>query len=339
MLEALLGAPSPNSLSDVHAAVAAILGPEGNQVSLATMLDALTANGLADLLTLQNAVVAIRGASNTNLGQLLSEDGFVNGMSQVMSKLLDLEERLDHIQAALGATPYNSLEIASVRGILWSLYQCCQQQGTGLPPDGVTDFCSSSSLSIDGLRYAVFTGPIEGVTLNESGTTLDGSFDGWSYYIQTTDPEPKVSGDPSAPQTWNTVTGSPTLYFTVAPQYSIKVCLRRAVVQECVLLESSSWGTNQFGAWYGLTWSPAYASTPYTLVGLTFYELVNGGEFDGYTMHPVSYTDVVYMSPDRGTNYSTGWPKTIGTGEQVTVYSQAPFSLYFCPPGIEPPPS
>lgn len=222
-----------------------------DQLAALEALAGVPAASLADLVT---AIAALRGLSNTNLGQLLSEDGYVNAQVQLQGRLLDIEERLDRLQAGIGAVPYESLELGSVRGYLASILGVLRQQTYGRLPSSTTDTnLSSGEVIYNGRRYAIF-GDIAGVTESDGGRTLTADWSGWQAYIQTTDPAPQVAGAADVPNAWIDLVGTGPINFSVAAAYTISVYLRAPEgLGDVVTLQSGIFnegGTNrQYAIW------------------------------------------------------------------------------------------
>lgn len=212
----IIGAVSPNSLSDVHAALEAILGPQGAQTSLNTLLTQLTRDGLADLkslydasLLVQAAVEGLRGTNDATLSSLLTESQYDTQSALMNGILLDIKACVCETRTLMRSLVYGGLY-------------------DDLPGDEVS---SGGSLMIEGRRFAVFTQLPTGVTAVDGGTTLLAS--DWSTYemlIQTTDPAPRIAGDTVAPGTWIPLSGTANKSASVGAQYPITAYLRSTLV-------------------------------------------------------------------------------------------------------------
>ena len=224
----LLGAPSPNSLSDVHAAVEAILGPLESQVTLYHLLSGLrgpTATNLGDVL---EGLAALKGSGADNLTTMGAKlDEVVSQLDNVRQAIVAQEGRLDSIQAALGGEPYNDLELATTRGLLQALLNCCRAARLGeFPATQPTDGRSVGAVISGGRKYALWPNPPEGVTVAANGFDITANWSGWQAYIQTTDPAPQIGGVADAPNMWLELVGTGTINFSVELNYPITVHLR-----------------------------------------------------------------------------------------------------------------
>ena len=224
----LLGAPSPNSLSDVHAAVEAILGPLESQVTLYHLLAGLrgpTATNLGDVL---EGLAALKGSGADNLTTMGAKlDEVVSQLDNVRQAIVAQEGRLDSIQAALGGEPYNDLELATTRGLLQALLNCCRAARLGeFPATQPTDGRSVGAVISGGRKYALWPNPPEGVTVAANGFDITANWSGWQAYIQTTDPAPQIGGVADAPNMWLELVGTGTINFSVELNYPITVHLR-----------------------------------------------------------------------------------------------------------------
>lgn len=204
--------------------------PATDLADLAASLEALQGTPAASLREVITTVTDLRGTSNTNLGQLLSEAQYVSAQTQLQSRLLDIREDLDVIKAALGASPYGDLELASARGLLNAILTTLRNREFGTPPISVSgDVPSNGTIVLSGRRYALFLPPIQGVTVASNGYDLSrssGSWLGWNAYIQTTDPEPRINTATDIPNQWLALAGSGSVNFNVSQQYPITVYLR-----------------------------------------------------------------------------------------------------------------
>jgi hypothetical protein len=183
------------------------------------------------------ALSALRGPNASTLDDLVKQASFAAYMSDVDdqltaldTKLQGVQTRLDNLLSDTGDGVNGYLASKTVRGLLWQLLQYAQQGFSGIPPtqqDG--DLQSEGSTIIEGRKYATFTPPIAGVDISGGGTVLTPTtaWEGWTYYIQTTDPAPHLSGDEVAPNAWLPLSGSAGVTFSVAVQYQIAVFLRQ----------------------------------------------------------------------------------------------------------------
>lgn len=150
----------------------------------------------------------------------------------INSRLEELKGQVDKLQAAVGAEPYSSLEIATVRGYLHSILQVQSQLLYGAAPSGSNVAVSDDFEIVDGRKYARFDGPIQGVTIAGNGYDVtSGQWSDWQAYIQTTDPAPQIGTAHDVPNVWLQLVGSGTINFSVAGQYQIRVYLKYAGLQ------------------------------------------------------------------------------------------------------------
>jgi hypothetical protein len=195
--------------------------------------------------TVTDAITALRGTGTFNtIAALYAKIGviestldanipLINGnILDIVGALATLDDRIDKIQAALGAAPYNSTEIASARSFLWAILQALQSNQIGTPPTTSTsDIVSNGSIVVGARKYAYFLAPITNVTVANNGYDLTRSpsgqsWLGWNAYIQTTDPAPQVAGAADLANKWIALSGIGTINFSVASSYSISVYLR-----------------------------------------------------------------------------------------------------------------
>lgn len=201
----------------------------GRLTALQTDISALRGDPEATLAAIRADLSALRGLSNTSLGQLLSESQYVSAQVQLNSKLLDIRSDLDALRVAIGAEPYNDLELGSVRGLLNAILRAVSQGTSGIPPAaGDTDIGNVGTAIISGRKYAVFVPPINGVSIGENGinVTATGSWSGWHAYVQTNAPSFYLNETLDIANEWIQLVGTGSYNFAVENQYSIRVFLR-----------------------------------------------------------------------------------------------------------------
>lgn len=189
---------------------------------------------------LENAVEVMRGTGSLgNLTEIHARLSTIEGAIDqsfplITSRLGDLQTRLDAIQAGIGAVPYNSLEVASVRGLLNSILRVLSAQASGLAPIlQAGDISSSGTTVVNGLRFATFAEPISGIVVQNdirNVTTDNGNWAGWQAYIQTNAPTSVVNGSNDAVNTWINLAGTGNYNFAVNDEFQITVYLRFASV-------------------------------------------------------------------------------------------------------------
>jgi hypothetical protein len=215
--------------------------------TIVTKLDGIltaltTANGNIDAAPIVTAIQALAGPAPgktiTDLYALFSYGSGIrpyNLLDNQYLKLIDIVDLLTKSNAALGAVPYNSLELASVRGLLSSLLFATQQIGI-LPDGNVSSYPQSdTTLTLGGRRYVVWPALV-GITESTDMTELTPatSWSGYSIYIQTSAPSaklhdittPAASIDAIAVNSWVDLGGSDTLAFSVDASYVVKGYLR-----------------------------------------------------------------------------------------------------------------
>lgn len=240
----LRGTTDPATLAAVRDAISSLLAEAQDQgVTLADMLGALAEHHAGLLLALQSFEVGIRGGSNATLADMLTEDQYVSSQVQLQSRLADIEQRVATLEEAVGAGEFADLNLVSVRGLLNALYQCCRDGLLGLSPiGGAVAYVSGSSLLIDGRKCAIFGGELDGLDISSNGDEITPRTPGWRAWIQTTDPEPQVSGMPSVPGTWLELQEDVPHSFCVDGRYQITVYLEQGEVapEECVVIWDAS---------------------------------------------------------------------------------------------------
>lgn len=338
VLESLLGAGSPNSISDVHAALEAIHGPEGDRVSLPLLLDSLTRGGLADLKSISDAIGLLRGTGARTVQSLLSEAYFAEFAVQLMVDLSQMREDIALLKAAIGASPFESLELSSVRGLLYALLQAQNVGLYGPVPGGVNDATSGTDYVQMGRRYAVFSTVPDPLTIDASGINVTApSWEGWRVYIQTRDPHPWISGDIESPNTWLSLTGSGVRDFSVEAQYTIRAYLRREVLNPlCVELPTATRLGSQ---------RVIFPDEPPTFLRVYDWAIMVPTEasWAGWTVTNLSAGVTLNLS--FGTDpmgYSLGTYELIGAGASITLGTEAgnvlwtsatgPALVRVCPP-------
>lgn len=265
-------------LTTLEAQVAALAGtPAGSLAALA-----------AQLASVRNDLVDLRGLSNRNLGELLSEAYYAQAQIQLNSKLLDIREDLDVIKSAMGATPYNDLELGSVRGYLAAILQSLGVLTGGNPPllQDNTDRQNAGIDLYNGRKYAIWPNPFDDYVITNDGRDISRgsglSWLGWSVYIQTTDPVPQINSTADAPNMWLPQSGAGAINISVEASYPLKAFLRRPPLL-ARRIDSVLIGTNSNGTWHGIQWTPDPQVQQTGVGGLVIYSLDNSNRtFDDY---------------------------------------------------------
>lgn len=325
---------------------------------MAAKLAAIVGNPAGNLGAIGAQIASIIGTPVRSLSELYEKmyDGLFDTSNPVHSpahygiqgRLDELADRIDTIQAVLGAEPYSSTETGNIRAILMNIMY--GQNQTGILPDGtLSDYNQSTgSLATNGRRYVVW-GNVPGVSesLDSIGLTPNTNWSGYEIYIQTASPSAilhNITGntqvDPFPVNSWVplSIYGTNALSFSVDASYVVKGYMR-VPAPACAQFNAVLFGTNANGTWHGVDWAGLPRSTFAIAGGVSFYELVNNGQYDGYTINIKSSTGTVWLSTNRLVSFATGFPKTITGGIEACVYSNSAFSIWFCPPGVSPPSS
>jgi hypothetical protein len=152
-----------------------------------------------------------------------------------------INTQTDNVNRGIGGPGYDSLELWTVRGALWAIYQMMKTMltqlryitsGNVLDPIIDTDVPSIGSVVIDGYRYAVWDSlPVAGMSLDPTKTQI--TYDVWGNFdmlAQTTDPAPHNGDETMTAGTWWPLTGSGVRYARVLPQYPIAAYLRNTAL-------------------------------------------------------------------------------------------------------------
>lgn len=317
---------------DVAARLDALRGtPASDLATLVAAVTALRGAPASDLAAVQAAIAALRGVNNATLSTLLTEQQFDTTMALLMGYILDIRQYLDEIKAAVGAVPYEDLELGSARGFLNSILRALVQQNEGIPPLTVAgDFADNGSSALDGRKYALWLPPIQNVTIATNGydITAAPSWSGWYAYIQTTDPAPRIGSAVEVANTWLQLVGTGAINFSVEAQYSIKVYLRRPAETGYVWYFDQS-EIEAVSTSNGTRWLPSTTKYP----ALTFINFSAGaprtlsGNWEGWRWEitgnsPQSIYGVNALS--QVSNAGTGQITTSGTNRWVVQFYASP---------------
>ena len=304
------GAAFANTLAAINSTIASLKGTEQS-----------------DLTQLHTDIAVLRGVNNATLSSLLTEDQFDTTMQLLMGYILDIKEQIDKLQAALGAVPYESLEVASVRGLLWSLINAISTQTSGAPPVlSGGEIENGGSLLVEGRVYAMWAEePGPGVTVTEGGIDLSASdWGGWWVYVQTTDPAPRQSGATIQSNIWYVLSGSGTRNWSVAAGYTIKVYLKPPVTSNIWTINSSfvtiTGGNPPRPA---IVWPSGIGGTTNVYAGYTWGgQTVLLGNYNGYTVRCLgpNYCRILrYTTPTSATTVNV----TIGNQHTISMNTTA----------------
>lgn len=197
----------------------------------------------------------LQGANTRDLTQIYNAvAGLAGDIETIKTTLADHTERLDRLQEGVGATPYQLLTLTTVRGLLFAMLGRLTTLAFGTAPVAGGDHVSDGDLFEGGRRYAIFPNDIPGVTISSDRKDLTNSnWSGWSYYIQTTDPEPWINGIPTQPNGWLGLGVFATVNFSVETQYPITVYLKRPPAFEGFYIWSHDDGELEAWSASGLT--------------------------------------------------------------------------------------
>lgn len=187
-------------------------------------LDAILGTPASDLATIANALAP--------LAQI--QQNLDNGEGYSIYNMLDqIYMRLIAIGNAIGAEPNDSLEVASVRGLLNSLIGAMNTAQNGIYPDNLDNALSAYTTNTSGgRRYVVWSVAIAGVTKTNEDRTLtpDVNWDGYEIYVQSA--APSFRQEISLPATeyptnsWLTLGGSEAITISVDAQYTVRAFMR-----------------------------------------------------------------------------------------------------------------
>lgn len=179
-----------------------------------------------------------------------------NLLDLIYTQQVEIQARLDKLQAALGAEPYNSLEVASVRGLLYALLT--NAQSFGIFPGGDTGIIVTDNYAFDGKRYIIWPAT---TGLNRAGNNdipLGAiimpvtTWTGYQIYIKSDAPT-AYSGNTEFPvNSWFNLSGSDAYSFYVSSQYQVSGYIRTPAIP-----------TEPYLLWSGVTKVPAIGLDPW----------------------------------------------------------------------------
>lgn len=333
---------------------------------LTTRLEALrgTLPGLADLATLAGLAVEVRalrgiaeepqtslagllaglrGSTGATLEDIYAELGAqsliiddtrdklaaLNGQTTALYTLLDYTNR------ALGAQPYDSLELNTVSSVLWAIYQLLRQMDTSLAAlaGGVAPFpvdrqwASAGVTTINtesGWRaYARWPDAPEGATVGTDGYTLtpSGDWTGWRAFVQTNSSAPWENDSPCPAQTWYSIAASGSVNWSVESGKNITVYLQApnlAYLSLSPVLVDGFYRIEVPAAWRGGE-PPSY-----------IFRLLEGQTLDVSGAHSQGQAAIIWETgssdvPKSGAVVSITGPKT-----GVQIVRDAQWGPYYC---------
>lgn len=222
---------------DVAARLIAIAGnPASNLGALAAQLAAILgtpAKSISDIWTHTAEVYRqLAGGQGITLYNLIDN---------LHTQLADTNNRIDTIQAVLGAGPYSSTETANIRAILLEILN--SDSRFGIAPDGSSGTVSNGTTSTGGYRYILWSS-ISGVTIAEGyKVTATNGWGGYEVYVQTDAPSFEVvnltaNTVASCPaNSWTVLGGTGQLAFRVSSGYNARGYMRTP---------NSSWYYSQY---------------------------------------------------------------------------------------------
>lgn len=275
-------------LTTLEAQVAALAGtPAGTLGQVRTDLAALQTG----ITGLRSDLDALRGPQERNLSQLYTAlyDGlYYQGEAtnypahiRLNAELEDIAAQINHLQAGIGAQPYESLEFASVRGLLHALVTANALSVYGLPPFQTENDIGSDTFELyNGRKYALFYDDITNVTIASNNRDLTANWSGWSAYIQTNAPKSYIAGAVDYTNVWVGLVGSGVYNFAVDAEYNIKVFLRPPVQGETIFhsVYSTQGGSNHFQVISNLDWA-TLGYTPLAGINWTIPPWAQGNAF------------------------------------------------------------
>lgn len=238
------------------------------QLAALAQLAGVPAASIADLVA---QLVALRGSPAEDLHTLV--EGLYTQTNprypylvSVIARLESVEDRLDRLQAAVGAVPYGDLELVSVRGLLYAILRALTSGGVA---PGAGNQSPSTGYLVVGDRRFVTWGSITGIEAGETGVWIrpvEGAWSGYTIYIQTNDPAPRVHvgdeddvGSPISGNTWIAVpAGTDWRAVSVATNYAATAYLRAPSVNfvtyqsggnygNATIINIAGFSLNQFG--------------------------------------------------------------------------------------------
>jgi hypothetical protein len=321
---------------DVATRLAAILGIEPKSLS-----DVVT--GISEL----------RGVNNATLSSLLTEVQFdtqsqlQNGiLNNIKAELIELNDRVDKIQAVLGAEPFQSLETGNIRAFLLALVQA--QQARGIPPDALGGAITAGDVAtINGRRYVLWDAPIDGLQVSTDRRTLTAlsSWSDYQIYVQSDGPtfQAGTAQGEWPTNSWLTAPLDGEVQVSVASTYTVRAFLRVPVVEPIILGYAS---LNEGGFQQGFAiWPEQFNPVTYlgqpTLAqfdaqGWLFY--ASGGN-QGLTIKYRLVSDPDTTTRDAGLSLD-GWTSFPSETRLVFIVRAAavgPFTVALLPPGFTPP--
>lgn len=200
----------------------------------------------ADLAQLVAAVAALRGVEPAgDLGQVVSGLTSIQGIGTfntlaAIGTLLSifrneyllengyLKDYLSGIYSSVGIPTGDAT--TTVLGHLAAIERLLTTQVAGLPPViNENTISSTTTTSVSGKKYAIFTPPIAGISISESGIDLTAvnSWSGYYAYVQTNGPTAYLNNAADVVNEWMQLVGTGSYNFSVDQQYTIRVYLRR----------------------------------------------------------------------------------------------------------------
>lgn len=209
-----------------------VVGNLAAQLAELGALRAAPANSLAQLAALLGA---LRGPNNATLSSLLTDAQFdaaiilTNGfLADIKDELITLNDRVDKVQAVLGAEPYSSTETANIRALLISML--AGQGNIGILPDNPSGaIVGSATITQNGRRYVVWNSDITGLTRSNNNISLSAinSWSGYAVYVQSSADTFQAGGAEEWPtNSWLEPPLTGTVEISVSSQYAVRAYMR-----------------------------------------------------------------------------------------------------------------
>lgn len=204
--------------------------------TLEAQVAALAGEPSSTLAALQSRLAAIEGQWSHGSGirpydlldlmyqQQVAGWGYGSGITPyslldlMYEQVVELNQRLDRVQAAIGASPYESLELGSVRGLLNALLSGAQFFGLfpDLDPSQPLPVKADETATNEGNRYIIWP-YVEGTFLADNPTLglplgafigPDTSWAGYKMFIRSDGPTYFVNGTEYPANSWRTMSGT-----------------------------------------------------------------------------------------------------------------------------------
>ncbi|NTV62575.1 MAG: hypothetical protein HGA65_03430 [Oscillochloris sp.] len=244
--------------------------------AIATLQGTAPYNTLADLFAKMEEVRA-------SVANLALTNGF---LIDIESSLATLHEDLLDLRSDTGSGASGYLATMTTRGLLYQILKQLRANSIGVEPSDTGDAGQYGTIVDGSYRYALFSAPLQNITVSEDGRTLTlAHWAGYSAYIQTSGPYAYIAGSPHSPNTWIDLSGlADDLTFAVDMPNLITVYLKFP------LIRTYTWGptTTDFVAFFNSSNEPRKVAlgAKYDLPGDVQAEgwSIMEGNWSGYTV-------------------------------------------------------